>query len=118
VHLDAAEYSSDKGERLVFLHHVKPGPANRSYGLQVASLAGVPQNVIRNARVYLQQLENRAAPATATVSTPAPQPQMSLFEAPPSAALKLIDELDPDSLSPREALELVYKLKNTRTNEG
>ncbi|TXI10677.1 MAG: DNA mismatch repair protein MutS [Rhizobium sp.] len=118
VHLDAAEYSSDKGDRLVFLHHVKPGPANRSYGLQVASLAGVPQNVIRNARVYLQQLENRAAPATATVSAPAPQPQMSLFEAPPSAALKLLDGLDPDALSPREALELVYKLKNTREREG
>lgn len=117
VHLDAAEYSSDKGDRLVFLHHVKPGPANRSYGLQVASLAGVPQAVIRNARIYLQQLENRAAPPTATAA-PAPQPQMSLFEAPPSAALKLLDELDPDSLSPREALELVYQLKNTREREG
>ena len=118
VHLDAAEYSSDKGDRLVFLHHVKPGPANRSYGLQVASLAGVPQAVIRNARVYLQQLENRAVPPTATVATPAPQPQMSLFEAPPSAALKLLDGLDPDALSPREALELVYQLKNTREREG
>ncbi len=119
VHLDAAEYSSDKGERLVFLHHVKPGPANRSYGLQVASLAGVPQAVIRNARIYLQQLENRAVPATVTASAvPAPQPQMSLFEAPPSAALKLLDGLDPDALSPREALELVYKLKNTREREG
>ncbi len=119
VHLDAAEYSSDKGDHLVFLHHVKPGPANRSYGLQVASLAGVPQAVIRNARVYLQQLENRAAPPTATAAAvPAPQPQMSLFEAPPSAALKLLDGLDPDSLSPREALELVYKLKNTREREG
>ncbi|PTU32186.1 DNA mismatch repair protein MutS [Stenotrophobium rhamnosiphilum] len=118
VHLDAAEYSSDKGDRLVFLHHVKPGPANRSYGLQVASLAGVPQAVIRNARVYLQQLENRAAPAAAAPATAAPIPQMSLFEAPPSAALKLLDGLDPDALSPREALELVYKLKNTREREG
>ncbi len=118
VHLDAAEYSSDKGDRLVFLHHVKPGPANRSYGLQVASLAGVPQAVIRNARVYLQQLENRAAPPTASAAAPAPQPQMSLFEAPPSAALKLLDGLDPDALSPREALGLVYQLKNTREREG
>lgn len=118
VHLDAAEYSSDKGDRLVFLHHVKPGPANRSYGLQVASLAGVPQAVIRNARIYLQQLENRAAPAPAAPAAAAPAPQMSLFEAPPSAALKLLDGLDPDALSPREALELVYQLKNTREREG
>ena len=118
VHLDAAEYSSDKGDRLVFLHHVKPGPANRSYGLQVASLAGVPQAVIRNARIYLQQLENRAVPATAAPAAIAPAPQMSLFEAPPSAALKLLDGLDPDALSPREALELVYQLKNTREREG
>jgi DNA mismatch repair protein MutS len=117
VHLDAAEYSSDKGDRLVFLHHVKSGPANRSYGLQVASLAGVPQAVIRNARIYLQQLENRAPAPTATVAVAA-QPQLSLFEAPPSATLKLLDTLDPDALSPREALELVYKLKNTREREG
>ncbi|MES2489955.1 MAG: DNA mismatch repair protein MutS [Pseudomonadota bacterium] len=117
VHLDAAEYSSDKGDRLVFLHHVKPGPANRSYGLQVASLAGVPQAVIRNARIYLQQLENRAAPAAATPVAAAAAPQMSLFEAPPSPALKLLDGLDPDALSPREALELVYQLKNTRERE-
>ena len=116
VHLDAAEYASDAGEKLVFLHHVKPGPANRSYGLQVASLAGVPAAVIRNARIYLQQLENRVPPPPATVA--ALQPQLSLFEAPPSATLKLLDSLDPDALSPREALELVYKLKNTREREG
>jgi DNA mismatch repair protein MutS len=116
VHLDAAEYSSEQGDKLVFLHRVKPGPANRSYGLQVASLAGVPQAVIRNARIYLHQLESRAA--TAPVASAAP-PQLSLFDAPrPSAALKLLDELDPDALSPRDALELIYKLKNTRERDS
>ncbi|TXH04981.1 MAG: DNA mismatch repair protein MutS [Nevskiaceae bacterium] len=118
VHLDAAEYSSEHGDKLVFLHHVKPGPANRSYGLQVASLAGVPQTVIRNARSYLQQLENRAPAPAATVAPAVATPQLSLFEAPPSAALKLLDTLDPDALTPREALELIYKLKNTREREG
>lgn len=116
VHLDAAEYSSDLGDKLVFLHHVKPGPANRSFGLQVASLAGVPPVVISNARRYLLELEQRAAPVTPLVKA---QPQLSLFEAAaPSAALKLLDEVEPDALSPREALEWIYKLKSTRERES
>jgi DNA mismatch repair protein MutS len=111
VHLDAAEY----GDQLVFLHHVKPGPANRSFGLQVASLAGVPAAVIANARRYLLELEQRAEPSLAPTK---PQPQLSLFEAaPPSAALKLLDELEPDALSPREALEWIYKLKKSHARD-
>ncbi|MEW6168785.1 MAG: DNA mismatch repair protein MutS [Pseudomonadota bacterium] len=110
VHLDAAEYKVGKdgagGERLVFLHRVKPGPANRSYGLQVAALAGVPPPVIRAARAHLAELESRPLPQ-------APQPQLALFTepAPDSPALRLLDEIDPDTLSPREALELLYRLK-------
>ena len=112
VHLDAAEYHADGDDRLVFLHQVKPGPANRSYGLQVAALAGVPPPVIRTARRYLQELEARPVPAPAGV--PTSRPQLSLFEAPLSPALKLLDSIDPDSLSPREALELLYQLKLQR----
>jgi DNA mismatch repair protein MutS len=115
VHLDAAEYSSDQGDKLVFLHHVKPGPANRSFGLQVASLAGVPATVIATARRYLMELEQRTVPAVSTRPQP---PQLSLFEAAPSATLKLLDELNPDALSPREALEWIYKLKNSHEREG
>ena len=105
AHLDAQEY----GERLVFLHQVKPGPANRSYGLQVAQLAGVPQAVIRNAREYLKTLE-AAAPAPVSAAAP----QLSLFEAPAavSAAIPLLEQIDPDAMSPREALEWLYRLKN------
>ncbi|MEQ1440332.1 DNA mismatch repair protein MutS [Fontimonas sp. SYSU GA230001] len=106
VHLDAAEYAGADGERLVFLHHVKAGPANRSYGLQVAALAGVPQPVIRAARAHLAELERKPTPARSQT-----QPQLSLFAPPPSPALKLLDELDPDALSPREALDLLYRLK-------
>jgi DNA mismatch repair protein MutS len=115
VHLDAAEYHDAQGERLVFLHAVKPGPANRSFGLQVAALAGVPNTVIRNARQHLQTLESR--PVVAPAAEAPAKPQLSLFEAPPSAALKLLDDIVPDDLSPREALERLYQLKQARERE-
>lgn len=109
IHLDAAEY----GERLVFLHTVKEGPANRSYGLQVAALAGVPASVVSAARTYLAELERTPQPAQATPVAEA-KPQMSLFEAPPSPALRLLDSIDPDALSPRDALDWLYRLKRER----
>ncbi|HSW14532.1 MAG TPA: DNA mismatch repair protein MutS [Solimonas sp.] len=110
AHLDAAEYSSESGERLVFLHQVKEGPANRSYGLQVAQLAGVPTPVIRSAREYLRELEGREKPV-------AKAPQLPLFAAAPpepSAADRLLDQIDPDALTPRQALEQLYRLKALR----
>ena len=120
VHLDAAEYASAAGEQLVFLHKVQPGPANRSYGLQVAALAGVPAAVIARARTVLNALEaGAAAEVSATRSaTPAAKkaaaPQLALFAAPESPALALLDTLDPDALSPRDALEALYRLKKAR----
>ncbi len=58
VHLDAVEYHDQKqGDSLVFMHAVKEGPANRSFGLQVAALAGLPRRVIEDARGYLATLE-------------------------------------------------------------
>jgi DNA mismatch repair protein MutS len=118
VHLDAAEYASAGGEQLVFLHQVQPGPANRSYGLQVAALAGVPTPVIARARTVLRELESSvqhsAPPATATPST---QPQLPLFAPPASAALPLLDQLEPDRLTPREALEWLYRLKEARQRD-
>lgn len=121
VHLDAAEYNDAQGERLVFLHNVKPGPANRSFGLQVASLAGVPQAVIHAARAHLHTLENRPQTGSATPTaepTTSTRPQMSLFApALPSAAMKMLDTLEPDELSPREALDALYRLKKTRQRE-
>jgi DNA mismatch repair protein MutS len=108
VHLDAAEY----GDTLVFLHTVKDGPANRSYGLQVAALAGVPPAVVQAARAYLAELERRPQPAPVVAATAAPQ--LSLFEPPPSPALRLLDELEPDNLTPRAALDALYQLKRAR----
>jgi DNA mismatch repair protein MutS len=106
VHLDATEH----GDKLIFLHTVKDGPANQSYGLQVAALAGVPPKVITAARRYLHELERRSAATHA----PTPQQELLLEVAPEPEthqALTALQELDPDSLTPREALDALYRLK-------
>lgn len=109
VHLDAVEY----GEQLVFMHAVKEGPANRSFGLQVAALAGLPKSVIADARRTLAELE-RGMHQHASTPTPAAEssPQLGLFApAQPSAAKRALEQIDPDALTPREALEALYRLK-------
>jgi DNA mismatch repair protein MutS len=113
VHLAAAESPSG----IVFLHEVKDGPASRSYGIQVAQRAGIPQAVIRHATRELERLEAQGAPT----------PQLGLFgevadaEAQAAATAEIneaqealqqaLAALDPDTLSPREALEALYQLK-------
>ncbi len=105
VHLDATEH----GGRLIFLHSVKEGPANQSYGLQVAALAGVPRAAIDRARGYLETLERQREAA------PTASPQAQLDLAPPPApshpALEALADADPDRMTPREALDLLYALK-------
>ncbi|MBD3671535.1 MAG: DNA mismatch repair protein MutS [Gammaproteobacteria bacterium] len=100
VHLDAIEHE----DRIVFLHSVNEGPANQSYGLHVAALAGVPREVIHQAQHKLVQLEQeRGNMAQADTS------QLSLFESHPLE--RLLQETRPDEMSPREALELIYRMK-------
>lgn len=109
VHLDAVEH----GEKLVFMHAVKDGPANRSFGLQVAALAGLPRAVLGEARRTLAELEQRSRdmPATATSPEAIEQPaQMALFRSPPPA-LDALAAVDPDELTPKQALEALYRLK-------
>jgi DNA mismatch repair protein MutS len=106
VHLDAVEH----GDTIVFLHAVQEGPADRSYGLQVAALAGVPQGVIQQAKNYLRNVENQAMRQKGPAPLP-PDPQLSLFGPETHPALAILTEADPDSLSPRQALELLYRLK-------
>ena len=116
VHLSAVEHK----DSIVFLHAVQDGPASQSYGLQVAQLAGVPPQVIKAARKHLARLEAQALDAT---------PQLDLFAAPvaeeeigeaPAPAFApeqddglrdALDAIDPDALTPREALERLYELK-------
>jgi DNA mismatch repair protein MutS len=102
---------------LVFLHEARPGAADRSYGVQVARLAGVPAPVVERARQVLERLEgeNRAGarlddlPLFAAGAAPAPA------VAAPSAAEAALAAVEPDDLTPREALELVYRLKRLTT---
>jgi len=105
VHLDASEHRG----QLVFLHAVKPGPANQSYGLQVAALAGVPPAVIRRARSYLKVLESQRAGDRS-----GPQGELPFAAAPADEADPLreaLESLDPDAMSPREALDALYRMK-------
>jgi DNA mismatch repair protein MutS len=110
VHLDASEH----GEGIVFLHAVKSGPANQSYGLQVAQLAGVPRTVIQQARQKLQQLE-KAEGFKSGLAAQQTVLQQDLFASLPNhPALDMLDQSDPDLLSPRQAQELLYRLKELR----
>ena len=103
VHIDAVEHDDE----IIFLHNVKPGPANQSYGLQVAQLAGVPRTVIKTAKQRLALLEQQAH------KTDAMQTEMPLIveTEPDHPAIEMLAKIDPDELSPKQALEMIYKLK-------
>ncbi|WP_445082608.1 DNA mismatch repair protein MutS [Comamonas testosteroni] len=106
VHVSAAESGSD----IVFLHEIQAGPASRSYGIQVAKLAGMPAGVLNYARHALEALESQAGEN---------ELQVNLFDAPelvdasaaPSPLDQAMADVNPDALSPREALEVLYQLK-------
>ena len=103
VHLDAVEH----GHKIVFLHAVEEGPASQSYGVQVAALAGMPPAVVREARRRLTLLENREVGSATQPDLFASAPPLP---EPPHPALDALRDLDPDQLSPREALERLYQL--------
>ena len=119
MHLSALE----QGQDIVFLHHIEPGPASKSYGIAVAKLAGLPARALKAAHKHLDELEAQAA---------AHRPQLDIFnmmpddneELPeaveqaetaantiPNAALEMLADTNPDELSPREALDVLYRLK-------
>jgi DNA mismatch repair protein MutS len=105
VHVSAAESGAD----IVFLHEIEPGPASRSFGVAVAKLAGIPTPVLNHARHVLQALESKQSES---------QSQVDLFNVPAaleietsSALESALATLNPDNLSPKEALEALYSLK-------
>jgi DNA mismatch repair protein MutS len=110
LHLDAVEH----GDTLVFMHAVRPGPANRSFGLQVAALAGLPKPALQQARARLAELEaqGRDAPSLPMSAPALDSPQQFGLFSPPSAALEALAAIDPDELSPKQALEALYRLKS------
>ncbi|MGW8270809.1 MAG: DNA mismatch repair protein MutS, partial [Burkholderiales bacterium] len=109
VHLDAVEHK----DTIVFLHAVEEGPASQSYGLQVAALAGVPRAVLRQARRTLERLEQASlerggqADLFAGGGAAAPEPEPAV-----DPLREALGQVNPDELSPREALELLYRLKS------
>ena len=111
IHLDATEYK----DSIVFLHSVQEGPANQSYGIQVAKLAGIPSDVISLARAELKKLESSSLNATTSktkqkeISSPS-QEEMFINQLSPELKEKL-ESISPDELSPRQALDLIYELK-------
>ncbi|NDG14491.1 MAG: DNA mismatch repair protein MutS [Betaproteobacteria bacterium] len=105
VHVSAAESGND----IVFLHEIQPGPANRSYGIQVARLAGMPSSVLNHAKHALATLENDAQNARAQVDLFAQPPQD--IDQGPSPLQATLAGMDPDQMSPREALDALYALK-------
>jgi DNA mismatch repair protein MutS len=113
VHLSAVEHK----DSIVFLHAVQAGPASQSYGLQVAQLAGVPQPVIKAARKHLARLESQALDRTTQLdlfALPCVEPEDEPADAPaalPGELLAALEAIDPDALTPREALEQLYALK-------
>jgi DNA mismatch repair protein MutS len=107
VHFDAVEHR----DGIVFLHAVAEGPANRSYGLQVAKLAGVPADAIRQARAYLARLDRFSTRRDAHGDLFAPGVPSEPAPSQVSAALDRLASLEPDALSPREAQAALYELK-------
>ncbi|MBJ9977820.1 DNA mismatch repair protein MutS [Pseudomonas sp. S75] len=112
VHLNATEHN----ERIVFLHHVLPGPASQSYGLAVAQLAGVPAPVIQRAREHLGRLETASLPheplSNRNPAAPSVPHQSDLFASLPHPAIEKLGKLDIDGLTPRQAIEMLYQLRN------
>jgi len=120
VHLDAVEH----GDSIVFLHAVREGPANQSYGLQVAALAGVPRSIIDRARIRLRELEQSAQRHSDQQAS-----QLSLFgsdgelaktadETAGAAIIEALEALDPDELTPRQALDQLFQLKEMAKRES
>ena len=112
VHIDAVEH----GDEIIFLHSVKAGPASQSYGLQVAKLAGIPASVINIAKQQLKRLEAKA------VDNNNQQLEITLLDSPAviaeeSPTLQSLQALQPDNLSPKEALAMLYQLKQQLDSE-
>ena len=111
VHLDAIEH----GDKIVFMHQLKLGPASQSYGIQVAQLAGVPNDVIATAKIKLAELEanRQQLPESPEVK------QIDLFSkvAEPSKLAQHLATIDPNELTPKQALEALYQLQEMASKE-
>ena len=107
VHLDVVEH----GEKLVFMHTVKDGPANRSYGIQVAQLAGIPKIIIEQAKYRLGEMVQRSCTTGQTVP-----PQADMFQ-PQHSLLEELKTLNLDEITPKQALDILFNM-HARINQS
>jgi DNA mismatch repair protein MutS len=114
AHLRAKEWKGD----LVFLHEVAPGAADRSYGIQVAKLAGMPKSAVERARAVLARLEASGGSARIEIVDELPLFAQVMAEHAPTALEAALAEIDPENLSPREALDALFRLKDAAKNRG
>ena len=112
VHVSATETHARQGDDIVFLHEIQPGPASRSYGVQVARLAGMPAGLVRQARATLEALEAQQHAGDAQIDLFAAAPAADAPTATTVTALEAaLAAIDPDTLAPRDALAAIYRLK-------
>jgi DNA mismatch repair protein MutS len=112
VHVSAVETHTRDGDDIVFLHDIQPGPASRSYGVQVARLAGMPASLVRQARAALEALESQQKSGQAQIDLFAPPPVAAALAAhEPSAVEHALSQIDPDALTPKQALDALYRLQ-------
>ena len=108
VHLDATEFKDD----LIFLHSVKGGPASKSYGLQVAKLAGIPLGVLNRANNFLSTKVNSTSAYSQSDGDKNVAQANTVEDNAATAILTKLGDIDPDHLSPKQALEVIYELQN------
>jgi DNA mismatch repair protein MutS len=113
AHLRAKEWKGD----LVFLHEVSPGPADRSYGIQVAKLAGLPKSAVERARAVLARLEANGGATRVEIAEDLPLFAQVMAETAPAPLEAALAEINPDNLSPKEALEVLYRLKALKAED-
>lgn len=100
----------ETGEGVRFLHKLRYGPADRSYGIEVARIAGLPRVVLHRAHELLDKLEEEHAPGSGAAAQFAPSAQVSMFDLSGDAFIEEVADIDPDQLTPRDALDRLYKL--------
>ncbi len=113
AHLRAKEWKGD----LVFLHEVAPGAADRSYGIQVAKLAGLPKSAVERARAVLGRLEASGGSTRVEIADELPLFAQVVAETAPSELETALAEIDPDTLTPKQALDALYRLKSLKSDD-
>lgn len=120
-HIQVKEWTTPHGDEVIFLHKIAPGGTDKSYGIQVARLAGLPKQILQRAKLILANLEAisvdakgqpKFAPPNTSNIPPVDPYQLALFQPVPAPLLKMLEDIDPNTLTPIEALAKLQQLKD------